>query len=128
MKAIKDITSYSVAVFDSEDKKSLLDENLLSSLWLSSVIKSKIDRPTQYFSEKRNIDALDALLISEQWKMFDWKEIISGKHPEIINNASKYISYKGKLTVNAKPAPQQSLIMFVEGDKSGNQVFQVEMR
>jgi len=126
VKAIKDVPSYSIAVFDPEDKKSLLNENLLSSLWLSSVIKSKIDRPTQYFSEKRNIDALDALLISEQWKMFDWKEIISGKHPEIINNASKYISYKGKLTVNAKPAPQQNLIMFVEGDKSGNQVFQVE--
>ncbi|WP_265428513.1 hypothetical protein [Chryseobacterium sp. YIM B08800] len=126
VKAIKDIPNYSVAVFDPEDKKSLLDENLLSSLWLSSVLTSKIDRPAQYFSEKRNTDALDALLISEQWKMFDWKEIMSGKHPEIINNASKYISYKGKLTVNAKPSPQQNLIMFVEGDKSGNQVFQVE--
>ncbi|MCX8531059.1 hypothetical protein [Chryseobacterium luquanense] len=122
----KGVPNLSVAVFDPEDKKSLQDENFLSSLWLTSVIKSKIDRPAQYFSDKRNTEALDALLISEQWKMFDWKEIISGKYPTIINNPSKYISYKGKLTVNAKPAPQQDLIMFVEGDKSGNQVFQVE--
>lgn len=126
IKSIKDVPNYSVAVFDPEDKKSLQDENLLSSLWLTSIIKSKIDRPAQYFSEKRNTEALDALLISEQWKMFDWKEIISGKYPTIINQSSKYISYKGRVTVNAKPAAQQNLIMLVDGDISGNQIMEVE--
>lgn len=126
IKATKGVPSYTVAVFDPEDKKSLQDENLLSSLWLNSAIPSKIDRPAQYFSEKRNIEALDALLISEQWKMFDWKEIIAGKYPTIINESSKYISYKGRVTVNAKPAVQQNLVMFVDGDLSGNQVFEVE--
>jgi len=126
IKSIKDVPNYSVAVFDPEDKKSLQDENLLSSLWLTSIIKSKIDRPAQYFSEKRNTEALDALLISEQWKMFDWKEIISGKYPNIINQSSKYISYKGRVTVNAKPAAQQNLIMLVDGDISGNQIMEVE--
>lgn len=125
-KSIKDVPTYSVAVFDPEDKKSLQDENLLSTLWLSSAITSKIDRPVQYFNEKRNIEALDALLISEQWKMFDWKEIISGKYPTIINQSSKYISYKGRITVNAKPAAQQNLIMLVDGDTSGNQILEVE--
>jgi len=126
IKSIKDVPNYSVAVFDPEDKKSLQDENLLSSLWLTSIIKSKIDRPAQYFIEKRNTEALDALLISEQWKMFDWKEIISGKYPTIINQSSKYISYKGRVTVNAKPAAQQNLIMLVDGDISGNQIMEVE--
>lgn len=126
IKSIKDVPNYSIAVFDPEDKKSLQDENLLSSLWLTSIIKSKIDRPAQYFSEKRNTEALDALLISEQWKMFDWKEIISGKYPTIINQSSKYISYKGRVTVNAKPAAQQNLIMLVDGDISGNQIIEVE--
>ena len=126
IKSIKDVPNYSVAVFDPEDKKSLQDENLLSSLWLTSIIKSKIDRPAQYFSEKRNTEALDVLLISEQWKMFDWKEIISGKYPTIINQSSKYISYKGRVTVNAKPAAQQNLIMLVDGDVSGNQIMEVE--
>jgi hypothetical protein len=126
IKSIKDVPNYSVAVFDPEDKKSLQDENLLSSLWLTSIIKSKIDRPAQYFGEKRNTEALDALLISEQWKMFDWKEIISGKYPTIINQSSKYISYKGRVTVNAKPAAQQNLIMLVDGDISGNQIMEVE--
>lgn len=126
IKPLKDIINYSVTVFDPEFKKSLQDENLLSSLWLTSVIKSKIDRPAQYFTEKRNTEALDALLISEQWKSFDWKEIIAGNHPSIINNPSKYISYKGRVTLNAKPAPQQDLIMFIEGGKSGSEVLQVE--
>lgn len=126
IKAIKGVANYSVAVFDPEDKKSLHDENLLSSLWLTSAITSKIDRPAQYFSEKRNIEALDALLISEQWKMFDWKEIILGKYPTIINQSSKYISYKGRVTLNAKPAAQQNIVMFVDGDLSGNQIFEVE--
>ncbi|MCU7616860.1 hypothetical protein NZ698_06600 [Chryseobacterium sp. PBS4-4] len=126
IKSIKGVPSYSVTVFDPEDKKSLQDENLLSALWLNSAVVSKIDRPAQYFVEKRNIEALDALLISEQWKMFDWKEIISGKYPAIINQSTKYISYKGRVTVNAKPAAQQNLVMFVDGDFSGNQVFEVE--
>lgn len=126
IKPIKDIINYSVTVFDPEFKKSLQDENLLSSLWLTSVIKSKIDRPAQYFTEKGNTEALDALLISEQWKSFDWKEIIAGNYPSIINNPSKYISYKGRVTLNAKPAPQQDLIMFIEGGKSGSEVLQVE--
>jgi len=124
--SIKNVLGYSVAVFDPEYKKSLQDENLLSSLWLTSIIKSKIDRPAQYFSNTRNTDALDALLISEQWKVFDWKEIISGKYPALINNPSKYISYKGRVTVNAKPAAGQSLVMLVDGDKSGNQIFQLD--
>jgi hypothetical protein len=126
IKPLKDIINYSVTVFDPEFKKSLQDENLLSSLWLTSVIKSKIDRPAQYFTEKRNTEALDALLISEQWKSFDWKEIIAGNYPSIINNPSRYISYKGRVTLNAKPAPQQDLIMFIEGGKSGSEVLQVE--
>lgn len=126
IKPLKDIINYSVTVFDPEFKKSLQDENLLSSLWLTSVIKSKVDRPAQYFTEKRNTEALDALLISEQWKSFDWKEIIAGNYPSIINNPSKYISYKGRVTLNAKPAPQQNLIMFIEGGKSGSEVLEVE--
>ncbi|WP_175620405.1 hypothetical protein [Chryseobacterium schmidteae] len=126
IKPLKDIINYSVTVFDLEFKKSLQDENLLSSLWLTGVIKSKIDRPAQYFTEKRNTEALDALLISEQWKSFDWKEIIAGNYPSIINNPSKYISYKGRVTLNAKPAPQQNLIMFIEGGKSGSEVLEVE--
>ncbi|MBD3904798.1 hypothetical protein NAL32_10010 [Chryseobacterium sp. Ch-15] len=126
IKPLKDIINYSVTVFDPEFKKSLQDENLLSSLWLTGVIKSKINRPAQYFTEKRNTEALDALLISEQWKSFDWKEIIAGNYPSIINNPSKYISYKARVTLNAKPAPQQTLIMFIEGGKSGSEFFQVE--
>lgn len=126
IKAIKGVPRYSVAVYDPEDKKSLQDENLLSALWLTGAVTSKIDRPAQYFTEKRNTEALDALLISEQWKMFDWKEIISGKYPTVINQSSKYISYKGRVTVNAKPAAQQNLVMFVDGDLSGNQIFELE--
>ncbi|MEG1591989.1 hypothetical protein [Chryseobacterium sp.] len=126
IKPLKDIINYSVIVFDSEFKKSLQDENLLSSLWLTGVIKSKIDRPAQYFTEKRNTEALDALLISEQWKSFDWKEIIAGNYPSIINNPSKYISYKGRVTLNAKPASQQNLLMLIDGGKSGSEFFQVE--
>lgn len=126
IKPLKDIFNYSVTVFDSEFKKSLQDENLLSSLWLTGVIKSKIDRPAQYFTEKRNTEALDALLISEQWKSFDWKEIIAGNYPSIINNPSKYISYKGRVTLNAKPASQQNLLMLIDGGKSGSEFFQVE--
>lgn len=118
-------SSYTVLVIDANTKSTEEDQSLLSSLWLTGDIASKIYNPAQYFIKNRNTDALDALLISEQWKRFDWKSIISGNYPMIKYTPENYLSYKGKINIEGKPAPNTDLnLIFNSG--SGPKVFQIK--
>ncbi|ANF52797.1 hypothetical protein A0O34_20770 [Chryseobacterium glaciei] len=87
--------NYTVVVSD-DGSNNTEDENILSSLWLTGDFTSKIDTPAQYFSKNANSEALDALLISENWKRFDWNSVLSGATPTIKNNSLKFLSYKVK--------------------------------
>lgn len=88
--------NYTVLVSEDDGSNKPEEENILSSLWLTGDFTSKIDSPAQYFSKNANADALDALLISETWKRFDWNSVLSGSVPTIKTNAEKYLSYKVK--------------------------------
>ncbi|MFN1215395.1 hypothetical protein ACKW6Q_00290 [Chryseobacterium kwangjuense] len=102
-------SDYSVLIMDGTGKSSEDDNSLLSTLWLTGDVNSKIIAPAQYFKEKSNGEALDALLISEKWKRFDWKMMMLGNYPVIKNKPENYISYKGKVSVQEKPAPNTDL-------------------
>ncbi|ANF52284.1 hypothetical protein A0O34_17940 [Chryseobacterium glaciei] len=123
----KDIncSNYTVLVIDSNTNSSEEEQSFLSTLWLTGDITSNISHPSQYFTKNRNVDALDALLISEKWKRFDWKYIISGNYPSIKYQPENYLSYKGKVNIQGKPAPNTDLnLMFASG--SGTKLFQVK--
>lgn len=88
--------NYTVLVSEDDGSNKPEEENILSSLWLTGDFTSKIDSPAQYFSKNANTDALDALLISETWKRFDWNSLLSGAAPTIKTNSEKYLSYRVK--------------------------------
>lgn len=88
--------NYTVVVSDDDGSNNTEDENILSSLWLTGDFTSKIDTPAQYFSKNTNSEALDALLISENWKRFDWNSVLSGSVPAIKTSSQKFLSYKVK--------------------------------
>lgn len=87
---------YTVLVSEDDGTHSFEEENILSSLWLTGDFTTKIDKPAQYFSTNANTEALDALLISENWKRFDWNSVLSGASPTIKTNSQKFLSYKIK--------------------------------
>ncbi|MFP3591083.1 hypothetical protein [Chryseobacterium sp. SIMBA_038] len=123
----KDIncSNYTVLVIDSNTNSSEEEQSFLSTLWLTGDITSNISHPSQYFTKNRNVDALDALLISEKWKRFAWKYIISGNYPSIRYQPENYLSYKGKVNIQGKPAPNTDLnLMFASG--SGTKLLQVK--
>ncbi|MGN7863592.1 hypothetical protein [Chryseobacterium sp. 22458] len=120
-----DYSSYTVLVLDANTKSTEEDQSLLSSLWLTGDIVSNIASPAQYFTKNRNTEALDALLISEKWKRFDWKSIISGNYPTIKYQPENYLSYKGKINVQGKPAPDTYLNLIFDSG-SGSKVFQIK--
>lgn len=88
--------NYTVLVSEDDGSTTPEEENILSGLWLTGDFTSKIDTPAQYFSATANSEALDALLISENWKRFDWNSVLSGSVPVIKNNSQKFLSYRVK--------------------------------
>lgn len=103
------MSTYLVSVTDNESENPENENSLLSTLWLTGDINSKIYNPAQYFNKNRNIDALDALLISEKWSRFNWQTIMSGNFPAIKYKPESFLSYKGKATKLGKPASEAEI-------------------
>ncbi|WP_312392618.1 hypothetical protein [Chryseobacterium sp.] len=119
-------SAYTVLVLDDKSTSSEDDNSLLSTLWLTGDIHSGIQHPAQYFSKNHNSDALDALLISEKWKRFDWRTIMNGTFPIIRNKPESYISYKGKVSIQGVPAPNTDLNLIFDTPNSGTRLYQVK--
>lgn len=118
--------SYSVTVLDAKSNSSEEENSLLSTLWLTGDLSSSIDKPAQYFTKNNNPQALDALLISEKWKRFEWYSIISGNYPFIKNKPEYYISYKGKVLSQGKPAANADLNLIFKMPDSGLKFHQIK--
>ncbi|WP_407481676.1 hypothetical protein [Elizabethkingia meningoseptica] len=113
-------SNYTVVVRDEVNKPE--QNNILSALWLTGDFSSKISAPAQYFAKNANPEALDALLISEKWKRFDWNAVIAGKIPKIKYKPEPFLSYKGKVIVNSGPVPNTEVnLIFKPAD--GNSIF-----
>lgn len=58
-------------------------DNILSSLLLSSEVKGEIQEPAFYFdpNEPKASKALDYLLMTQGWRRFSWKDIIDNNRP-----------------------------------------------
>ncbi len=121
-------SNYTVLVLDANTKSTEEDQSLLSSLWLTGDITSSITNPAQYFTKTRNtdaLDALDALLISEKWKRFEWKSIMTGNYPMIKYQPESYLSYKGKVNIQGKPAPNTE-VNLIFGSEPGSRMSQIK--
>lgn len=121
-----DNEAYTTLIMDGNSESSEDENSLLSTLWLTGDITSKIYTPAQYFTPNHNSDALDALLISEKWKRFDWKTIMSGTFPIISYKPQPYISYKGKVTVQGKPAANTDMNLLFEKPDQGIKLYQIK--
>jgi hypothetical protein len=100
-------------------------ENILTSLWLTSDLTGRIDSPARYFDIDTDPEALDALLISEKWKRFDWNEVTNGKFPEIRYTPEPYISYKGTVYGGGGVVANQSVNLIFYFADSTTQLHQV---
>ncbi|GAA5102611.1 Plug domain-containing protein [Chryseobacterium ginsengisoli] len=121
-----DNEAYTAFVMDGNSESSEDENSLLSTLWLTGDITSKIYTPAQYFTQNHNSEALDALLITEKWKRFDWKTIMSGTFPIISYKPQPYISYKGKVTVQGKPAANTDMNLLFEKPDQGTKLYQIK--
>jgi len=108
--------SFSVSVIDeSKLRTEEMDEStILSNILLTSDIKGYIEKPNYYFtniSEKTTAD-LDVLMLTQGYRRFDWKKIISNDFPLLAFQPEKSISISGYIkTPGGKPVPKAKVML-----------------
>jgi len=113
-----DHTAYTVLVKENNPSENKNENTILSAKWLTGDFTSSIFNPSQYFEKTANPEALDALLISEKWKRFDWESLLSGKTPEFNYKPQKNLSFKGKVTNNGRFIPNKNINLLLKTEKS----------
>jgi len=129
--------SFSVAVIN--ETKVQPDENsestILNKLLLTSELKGYIEQPNYYFmnvNEQKQAD-LDLLMLTQGYRRFDWKQVLSNSGPVISYQPEKTLDLDGTITSNAnKPIPhgsltlmaaKQNLLLDTTADENGHFIF-----
>lgn len=101
----------------------LNQKKYLSDLFLSSDMNFKIHNPSQYFVNN-NQNNLDALLISEEWKRFNWNEL--DKTSKVIKVDSTFLNYTGNVLQNGKSLSNSIINLIVETDDGSKEFIQTK--
>ncbi|MEO6868352.1 MAG: hypothetical protein ABI168_01830 [Ginsengibacter sp.] len=93
------VANFSISVTDAGIEKDS-NENIISQLLLSSELKGKINNPAFYF--RNNDDStsayLDLVMLTNGWRRYNWKDVFTGKYPDIKYAAdTAYNTLSGKI-------------------------------
>ncbi len=116
--SVKQLSNLSVAVID-ESKVPFDDHNentILSSLLLTSDLKGYVEKPNYYFDQgvENRLDALDALLMTQGYRRFDYNELIAEKYPAVTVLPEQGINISGTLRLNTgRPYPNGGLLLSI---------------
>jgi hypothetical protein len=109
------VGGYSVAVVKA-DKLTLPEEKQLtiySNLLLSADLKGHIEDPNYYFTDPDSNKAaeLDALLLTQGWRRFNWTEVLSEKAALPQYKVEEGLEINGKITtlISGKPVPNAKI-------------------
>ena len=96
--------SFSVAVID-EGKVPLEEINehtIVSNLLLTSDLKGYVEQPNYYFAGNNEIKTrhLDHLMLTQGWRRFTWRNLISNNFPSKIYQPERNIRISGKVLAN----------------------------
>ena len=94
--------TYSVLITDIDAP--VMTPHFWTSFLLSNDISFTISEPSWYFDEKSHnrSEALDALLISDKWRWFNWQNLMNNRLPEIKFQPDNYLSYTGTVFLGKK--------------------------
>ena len=109
------IGSFSVSVTNAtkvvpdEDNES----NIFANLWLTSDLAGHVEKPNHYFlnNDLKTIRELDDLMLTQGWRRFLWKNVISGIGPVLTYKAEQSTSISGTVTKGGKPVPNGKVML-----------------
>jgi hypothetical protein len=94
--------SVSIAITDAERSSKLAtDENILSSLLLTSDLKGFVYQPGYYFQSKSGdvTEHLDLLMLTHGWRRFKWDDVLNNNVVALKYPVETGISVGGKVTI-----------------------------
>lgn len=109
--------SFSIAIVD--ETKVPVDEasetSIISNLLLSSDLKGFIEQANYYFTDtsEAKVRQLDNLLLTQGWRRFEWKNILSNNYPTLVYRPERSMQVSGKVTsLNGKPVIGGKVTLF----------------
>ncbi len=111
------VGSFSLAVID-ETKvpfKESAETTIISNLLLSSDLKGFIEEPNYYFTDINDakIRQLDILLLTQGWRRFEWKNILSNSYPNLVYHPETNMEISGRVkALNGKPVIGGKVTLF----------------
>lgn len=114
--------SFSVAVTDAATTpyNKSKEENILTNLLLTSDLKGYVENPAYYFvdEDSSRLKDLDNLLLTQGWRRFQWKDVLT-EQPSILRYAAeKNLSLTGRVMLRKEqPAPDATVSLL---SKIGN--------
>lgn len=130
--------NFSVAVID-ESKVPYNDDDdkgIVSNMLVASDLKGYIEKPNYYFNPKNEnrIEALDALMMTQGFRRFDYKDLVQAKLPQVKFMPEQGITITGILRQNTgRVQPNGGLLLNIPGaaikkdaytDNSGRYTFE----
>lgn len=111
------IGSLSISVVD--ESKVPFDESnettIISDLLLSSDLKGFIQQPNYYFHDvdENKVRQLDILLLTQGWRRFEWKNILSNTYPNLAFKPETNMEVSGRVkALNGKPVIGGKVTLF----------------
>jgi hypothetical protein len=121
--------SFSVSVTDISVSISGDNDDIISSLLLTSDLRGVIHNPSWYFHQPADSasQALDNLMLTHGWSRFSWKKILAGEFPAKKITDQYLISTSGiiKDSKSKSPVSGGQLSIFLETEDSVNQNFDI---
>jgi TonB-dependent SusC/RagA subfamily outer membrane receptor len=101
------------------------NENIVSSLLLTSDLKGFIEDPYEYFVDNSPFhqQALDNLMLTNGWRRFDWTKILAGEYPEIKYHEERGLAIYGQITLDFFNIPLKNCKVQLSILSSYNDVF-----
>lgn len=111
------IGSFSASVIDESkvNTDEVNESSIFSTLLLTSDLKGYIEKPNYYFTNISNETKanLDALMLTQGYHRFEWKELLAGKFTPIVFKPEKSLEVTGHLkTFGGKPVPNGKVTLF----------------
>ena len=116
--------SFSISIIDPEyNLTEQREENIFSSMLLTSDLKGFIHNPADYFSNDNDSvkTALDLVMMTNGWRRFKWTELAQKSSHENKYKDASYITLAGKITLRdtKKPfAEKPLLLMLITSDST----------
>jgi hypothetical protein len=115
--------SFSVSISDlAYSSQTTREENIFSSLLLTSDLKGYVHNPAWYFSADNDSTkyALDLLMMTNGWRRFKWQQLLNDSLPAGPYKDPAFVTLSGQVNFlgTKKPYADKDLIMYVVAEDS----------